>query len=152
MVNYLDIFRFVISNLLKRWLLSGITELRPITDVAEPTISEFLILHQQVQMLFGCFLDRQKSNIDSVIYSQTKQMLRIWVLFGKFVITLCWISAFRRSKFRKFVSPCLLIYLFLFFVGTKHDGTKCDSCRQYPIFGIRWKCAECISYDLCSVW
>lgn len=35
--------------------------------------------------------------------------------------------------------------------GTKHDGTKCDSCRQYPIFGIRWKCAECISYDLCSV-
>ena len=41
---------------------------------------------------------------------------------------------------------------FLFAVlGTKHDGTKCDSCRQYPIFGIRWKCAECISYDLCSV-
>lgn len=35
--------------------------------------------------------------------------------------------------------------------GSKHDGTKCDSCRQYPIFGLRWKCAECISYDLCSV-
>lgn len=35
--------------------------------------------------------------------------------------------------------------------SSKHDGTKCDTCRQYPIFGIRWKCAECMSYDLCSV-
>jgi len=35
--------------------------------------------------------------------------------------------------------------------GTKHDGTMCDTCRQQPIFGIRWKCAECSNYDLCSV-
>ncbi|XP_055383755.1 E3 ubiquitin-protein ligase mind-bomb [Condylostylus longicornis] len=35
--------------------------------------------------------------------------------------------------------------------GIKHDGTMCDTCRQQPIFGIRWKCAECINYDLCSV-
>ncbi|KAJ8960891.1 hypothetical protein NQ318_020190 [Aromia moschata] len=27
----------------------------------------------------------------------------------------------------------------------------CDTCRQQPIFGIRWKCAECGNYDLCSV-
>lgn len=27
----------------------------------------------------------------------------------------------------------------------------CDTCRQRPIFGIRWKCAECPNYDLCSV-
>lgn len=27
----------------------------------------------------------------------------------------------------------------------------CDTCRQQPIFGIRWKCAECSNYDLCSV-
>ncbi|XP_052273391.1 E3 ubiquitin-protein ligase MIB1-like [Dreissena polymorpha] len=35
--------------------------------------------------------------------------------------------------------------------GIKHDGTMCDTCRQQPIFGIRWKCAECANYDLCSV-
>ncbi|XP_011445686.1 E3 ubiquitin-protein ligase MIB1-like isoform X2 [Crassostrea angulata] len=35
--------------------------------------------------------------------------------------------------------------------GIKHDGTMCDTCRQQPIFGIRWKCAECSNYDLCSV-
>ena len=39
----------------------------------------------------------------------------------------------------------------LYFVGIKHDGTMCDTCRQQPIFGIRWKCAECTNYDLCSV-
>ena len=33
----------------------------------------------------------------------------------------------------------------------KHDGTMCDTCRQQPIYGIRWKCAECPNYDLCSV-
>lgn len=27
----------------------------------------------------------------------------------------------------------------------------CDTCRQQPIFGIRWKCAECVNYDLCSI-
>lgn len=35
--------------------------------------------------------------------------------------------------------------------GVKHDGTMCDSCRQQPIYGIRWKCAECRNYDLCSI-
>lgn len=35
--------------------------------------------------------------------------------------------------------------------GIKHDGTMCDTCRQQPIFGIRWKCAECNNYDLCSI-
>ncbi|XP_014471068.1 PREDICTED: E3 ubiquitin-protein ligase MIB1 [Dinoponera quadriceps] len=35
--------------------------------------------------------------------------------------------------------------------GVKHDGTMCDTCRQQPIFGIRWKCAECGNYDLCSI-
>lgn len=27
----------------------------------------------------------------------------------------------------------------------------CDTCRQQPIFGMRWKCAECANYDLCSI-
>lgn len=35
--------------------------------------------------------------------------------------------------------------------GVKHEGTMCDTCRQQPIFGIRWKCAECTNYDLCSI-
>ncbi|XP_054710060.1 E3 ubiquitin-protein ligase MIB1-like [Uloborus diversus] len=34
--------------------------------------------------------------------------------------------------------------------GIRHEGTMCDTCRQQPIFGIRWKCAECPNYDLCS--
>lgn len=35
--------------------------------------------------------------------------------------------------------------------GIKHEGTMCDSCRQQPIFGVRWKCAECLNFDLCSL-
>ena len=35
--------------------------------------------------------------------------------------------------------------------GVKHEGALCDSCRQQPIFGIRWKCAECSNFDLCSL-
>ncbi|KAG5673289.1 hypothetical protein PVAND_003349 [Polypedilum vanderplanki] len=35
--------------------------------------------------------------------------------------------------------------------GIKHDGTMCDTCRQQPIYGMRWKCAECNNYDLCSI-
>lgn len=27
----------------------------------------------------------------------------------------------------------------------------CDTCRQQPIYGIRWKCKECPNYDLCSI-
>lgn len=37
------------------------------------------------------------------------------------------------------------------YLGVKHDGTMCDGCRQTPIFGIRWRCAECANYDLCSM-
>lgn len=48
--------------------------------------------------------------------------------------------------------PMLLSFLFfLFLTGIKHDGTMCDTCRQQPIIGIRWKCAECTNYDLCTV-
>ncbi|KAF7996961.1 hypothetical protein HCN44_002607 [Aphidius gifuensis] len=35
--------------------------------------------------------------------------------------------------------------------GVKHDGTMCDTCRQQPIFGIRWKCADCANHELCSI-
>ncbi|XP_071952953.1 E3 ubiquitin-protein ligase MIB1-like isoform X2 [Antedon mediterranea] len=34
--------------------------------------------------------------------------------------------------------------------GIKHEGSMCDTCRMQPIYGIRWKCAECPNYDLCS--
>ena len=69
-----------------------------------------------------------------------------------------------RSRILRSPSPVRMIYLKLrfcsimyipncsfFSVGIKHDGTMCDTCRQQPIFGIRWKCAECTNYDLCSV-
>ncbi|CAH0390695.1 unnamed protein product [Bemisia tabaci] len=34
--------------------------------------------------------------------------------------------------------------------GVKHEGTMCDTCHQQPICGIRWKCAACENFDLCS--
>ncbi|XP_068679361.1 E3 ubiquitin-protein ligase MIB1-like [Montipora capricornis] len=35
--------------------------------------------------------------------------------------------------------------------GIKHDGSMCDGCRMQPIYGIKWRCADCSNYDLCSV-
>lgn len=35
--------------------------------------------------------------------------------------------------------------------GVRHEGAICDNCHQRTgIFGIRWQCAVCINYDLCS--
>lgn len=34
--------------------------------------------------------------------------------------------------------------------GIQHPEAMCDTCRQQPIWGIRWKCAACLDYDLCS--
>jgi len=31
-----------------------------------------------------------------------------------------------------------------------HRGTRCDSCGEFPIKGIRWHCINCADYDLCS--
>jgi len=31
-----------------------------------------------------------------------------------------------------------------------HKNTKCSSCGQSPIIGIKYTCNECIDYDLCS--
>lgn len=35
--------------------------------------------------------------------------------------------------------------------GIKHEGSMCEGCRMQPIYGMRWKCADCQNYDLCSV-
>ncbi|XP_073251415.1 E3 ubiquitin-protein ligase MIB2-like isoform X2 [Porites lutea] len=34
--------------------------------------------------------------------------------------------------------------------GVKHTSVKCDGCKQSPLAGTRWKCADCPNYDLCS--
>ncbi|KAI8324729.1 EF-hand, partial [Martensiomyces pterosporus] len=34
--------------------------------------------------------------------------------------------------------------------GVIHRGTSCNSCRETPIRGIRYKCAQCHEYDLCE--
>ena len=35
-------------------------------------------------------------------------------------------------------------------IGVRHEGVSCRHCRELHIFGIRWKCAQCDNYDLCS--
>ncbi|CAH3156860.1 unnamed protein product, partial [Porites lobata] len=34
--------------------------------------------------------------------------------------------------------------------GVKHTFVTCDGCKQSPLAGTRWKCADCPNYDLCS--
>lgn len=34
--------------------------------------------------------------------------------------------------------------------GIKHDGVVCEGCSNSPLFGIRWKCADCADSSLCS--
>ena len=36
------------------------------------------------------------------------------------------------------------------YVGNFHPNIICDSCRQPSIPGIRWKCAVCYDFDLCT--
>ena len=31
-----------------------------------------------------------------------------------------------------------------------HRGRSCDGCQQFPLSGIRYRCQQCLNYDLCS--
>ena len=31
-----------------------------------------------------------------------------------------------------------------------HSGIKCSICQKFPIVGIRYKCLQCNSFDLCE--
>ena len=31
-----------------------------------------------------------------------------------------------------------------------HSGKKCRICKKFPIVGIRYKCLQCNSFDLCE--
>ncbi|KAL7669987.1 hypothetical protein ACOME3_004933 [Neoechinorhynchus agilis] len=33
--------------------------------------------------------------------------------------------------------------------GVRHDA-QCDVCQAYPIAGLRYRCMQCLNYDLCS--
>ena len=35
-------------------------------------------------------------------------------------------------------------------IGVKHPNIICDGCKRHGIFGMRWKCAQCFDYDLCT--
>ena len=37
----------------------------------------------------------------------------------------------------------------ILFAESEHEGVNCDACNVEPIKGIRVKCDDCISYDLC---
>ncbi|XP_057330330.1 E3 ubiquitin-protein ligase MIB2-like isoform X1 [Microplitis mediator] len=34
--------------------------------------------------------------------------------------------------------------------GVQHNNIICDGCKRHGIVGIRWKCAQCHDYDLCT--
>ena len=34
--------------------------------------------------------------------------------------------------------------------NTTHNGIKCKNCFKEPIIGYRYKCSECINYNLCQ--
>ncbi|XP_011307675.1 E3 ubiquitin-protein ligase MIB2 [Fopius arisanus] len=34
--------------------------------------------------------------------------------------------------------------------GVQHYSIVCDGCKSHGIVGIRWKCAQCFDYDLCT--
>ena len=34
--------------------------------------------------------------------------------------------------------------------GVKHQNIICDGCKKHGISGMRWKCARCYDYDLCT--
>ena len=38
----------------------------------------------------------------------------------------------------------------LFRTGVVHSTCTCDGCFKKPILGMRWRCLECIDYDLCT--
>lgn len=35
-------------------------------------------------------------------------------------------------------------------IGVKHPNHICDGCKRQAIAGMRWKCASCYDYDLCT--
>ncbi|XP_052081243.1 E3 ubiquitin-protein ligase MIB2-like [Mytilus californianus] len=35
-------------------------------------------------------------------------------------------------------------------IGVLHSHVQCDGCGEHPLRGIRWKCRNCVDYDLCT--
>lgn len=34
--------------------------------------------------------------------------------------------------------------------GVQHNNIICDGCKRHGLIGLRWKCAQCHDYDLCT--
>ncbi|RDX42748.1 hypothetical protein OH76DRAFT_1410824 [Lentinus brumalis] len=34
--------------------------------------------------------------------------------------------------------------------GPSHEGTRCDTCTQSPLVGVRYKCLDCADFDMCA--
>ena len=77
--------------------------------------------------------------------------LKWFKIYSSKAIFMYEISDILETKTKKIFIHFIFIAVNSALQGVKHDGTMCDTCRQQPIFGIRWKCAECTNYDLCSV-
>ena len=37
-----------------------------------------------------------------------------------------------------------------FLTGIRHPTIVCDECGESGVVGIRWKCAQCPDFDLCT--
>lgn len=44
----------------------------------------------------------------------------------------------------------IFVHLFTNYFSDQHNGVTCDCCKTTPIFGKRYKCLVCSSFDLCE--
>lgn len=74
------------------------------------------------------------------------------LLITDVLVLMIFVLSIHLLQVRSIFKHVFLKIKFLFFLkGIKHEDSMCDTCRQQPIYGIRWKCTECENFDLCSI-